>query len=110
MNRIAREYHGHRRGNGQRREQVKGEDRDQMILPGTGRWRAEGVTEGLRRRWGSPSTMLRMVPLPVPGRTFPVLVRIAAPLSVRCIGGKVGGDCLLPAVAILEQLGLVVEQ
>ena len=42
------------------------------ILPGTGRWRAEGVTEGahggaLQQLW-APSTMFRMVPLPVPGR------------------------------------------
>jgi hypothetical protein len=39
-----------------------------MILPGTGRWRAAGVTEGaLRSRCvqpNSPSTILRMVPLP----------------------------------------------
>jgi len=44
-----------------------------MILPETGRWQPrERLTQGagpkrptLRR---SPSTMLRMVPLPVPGR------------------------------------------
>jgi hypothetical protein len=49
------------------------------FLPGTGRWRAEGVTEGsepLRNRstWldrPDPSTILRMVPLPVPGRIVP---------------------------------------
>jgi len=45
-----------------------------MILPGTGRGTAtrSGVVEGpLRQRRASrpaPSTMLRMVPLPVPGR------------------------------------------
>jgi hypothetical protein len=44
------------------------------ILPGTGRWHAEGLTEGAphlrapHRR--APSTSLRLVPLPVPGRTF----------------------------------------
>jgi len=42
------------------------------ILPGTGRWQPAGLTEGahrgaLQRLW-APSTMLRMVPLPVPGR------------------------------------------
>jgi hypothetical protein len=43
------------------------------ILPGTGRWQPGGLTEGLAASWrgcGSPSTMLRMVPLPVPGRSF----------------------------------------
>ena len=35
-----------------------------QFLPGTGRWQPEGMTEGLRH----PSTMLRMAPLPVPGR------------------------------------------
>ena len=43
-----------------------------MILPGTGRWQAAGLTEGGFLigcpLWRSPSTMLRMVPLPVPGR------------------------------------------
>jgi hypothetical protein len=42
-----------------------------QILPGTGRWQPEGLTEGLapsRRGRGSPSTALRAVPLPVPGR------------------------------------------
>jgi len=41
------------------------------FLPGTGRWQPEGLTEGLHmphRFSASPSTMLRMVPLPVPGR------------------------------------------
>jgi hypothetical protein len=42
------------------------------FLPGTGMWRAEGVTEGLGAYHASsppsPSTMLCMVPLPVPGR------------------------------------------
>ena len=45
------------------------------ILPGTGRWQREALTEGahlsvaivLYGLW-APSTMLRMVPLPVPGR------------------------------------------
>ena len=44
------------------------------FLPGTGRWRAEGVTEGAHRgapqRLWAASTMLRMVPLPVPGRIY----------------------------------------
>jgi hypothetical protein len=48
--------------------------RDSQILPGTGRWRAEGVTEGARHlrcaQPGAPSTALRAVPLPVPGRIF----------------------------------------
>jgi hypothetical protein len=43
-----------------------------QILPGTGRWQREALTEGalLRalRLLHAPSTMLRMVPLPVPGR------------------------------------------
>jgi hypothetical protein len=43
------------------------------ILPGTGRWQRETLTEGTRpaqRRSVSPipSTILRMVPLPLPGR------------------------------------------
>jgi hypothetical protein len=45
---------------------------DDTILPGTGRWQGEALTEGgllightFRH---APSTMLRMVPLPVPGR------------------------------------------
>ena len=44
------------------------------ILPGTGRGTAtrSGVVEGAlgwtQRKWRAPSTMLRMVPLPVPGR------------------------------------------
>jgi hypothetical protein len=43
------------------------------ILPGTGRWQPPGLTEGVRvperRRVGRvPSTVLRTVPLPVPGR------------------------------------------
>jgi hypothetical protein len=41
-----------------------------MILPETGRWRAEGVTEEVCHVLATPSTMLRMVPLPVPGRIF----------------------------------------
>ena len=48
---------------------------NRKILPGTGRWQSAGLTEGphlaygivLQERW-APSTMLRMVPLPVPGR------------------------------------------
>ena len=43
-----------------------------QILPGTGRWQREALTEGaLHQRRPlppAPSTMLRMVPLPVPGR------------------------------------------
>ena len=42
------------------------------ILPGTGRWQREALTEGAilaaHRLWRAPSTILRMVPLPVPGR------------------------------------------
>ena len=42
------------------------------ILPGTGRWQREALTEGarllVRTVWSPPSPMLRMVPLPVPGR------------------------------------------
>jgi len=47
-----------------------------QILPGTGRGTAarSDVVEGARHtrctQPGSPSTMLRMVPLPVPGRIF----------------------------------------
>ena len=40
----------------------------EKILPGTGRWQAKGLTEGVRHMRPAPSTMLRMVPLPVPGR------------------------------------------
>ena len=43
-----------------------------QILPGTGRWQAEGLTEGGfgkgRTLPHAPATMLRMVPLPVQGR------------------------------------------
>jgi hypothetical protein len=42
-----------------------------MILPGTGRWQAEGLTEGLAgllQLSASPSTSLWPVPPPVPGR------------------------------------------
>jgi hypothetical protein len=42
------------------------------ILPGTGRWQREALTEGaqrvLRPRHHPPSTSLRPVPLPVRGR------------------------------------------
>jgi hypothetical protein len=43
------------------------------ILPGTGRWQREALTEGgrlpSRRAWlHAPSTVLRTVPLRVPGR------------------------------------------
>jgi len=41
------------------------------FLPGTGRWQPAGLTEGLaqpRYLGASPSTSLRLVPLPVPGR------------------------------------------
>jgi hypothetical protein len=46
------------------------------ILPGTGRWHCEAMTEGsqsfLKRKsighCPDPSTILWMVPLPVPGR------------------------------------------
>ncbi|MEY2943908.1 MAG: hypothetical protein RLY97_1922 [Pseudomonadota bacterium] len=43
------------------------------FLPSMGRWRE--ATEGQRLtagigRWGYPSTILRMVPLPVPGRNL----------------------------------------
>ncbi len=43
------------------------------ILPGTGRWQRAALTEGTRTSHRRamrrvPSTMLRMVPLPVPGR------------------------------------------
>jgi hypothetical protein len=45
-----------------------------MILSGTGRWRREAVTEGgfhtRRAAWKTPSTSLRLVPLPVPGRIY----------------------------------------
>jgi hypothetical protein len=44
--------------------------RDITILPGTGRWREApegGLILALRLRL-APSTMLCMVPLPVPGR------------------------------------------
>jgi hypothetical protein len=38
-----------------------------MILPGTGRWQPEADGGDDFAAFG-PSTMLRMVPLPVPGR------------------------------------------
>ena len=42
------------------------------ILPGTGRWQREALTEGAlpeaQRLRYAPSTSLRLVPLPVPGR------------------------------------------
>ena len=38
------------------------------ILPGTGRWQREALTEGPGAINYDPSTILRMVPLPVPGR------------------------------------------
>ena len=44
------------------------------ILPGTGRWQREALTEGIflkaQRVRRVPTTMLRMVPLPVPGRIY----------------------------------------
>ncbi len=47
---------------------------NQKILPGTGRWQREALTEGghlsalaALSLW-DPSTTLRVVPLPVPGR------------------------------------------
>ena len=43
-----------------------------MILPYKGRWQGEALTEGGFHigcpLWRSPSTILRMVTLPVPGR------------------------------------------
>jgi hypothetical protein len=47
--------------------------RKPSILPGTGRWQPAGLTEGAvvlkpRRVRRTPSTVLRTVPLPVPGR------------------------------------------
>ncbi len=44
-----------------------------IILPGKGRWQRVALTEGNRPTHRSsypriPSTILRMVPLPVPGR------------------------------------------
>ena len=43
-----------------------------QFLPGTGRWQPGGLTEGAlllaQRLWTPPSTALRAVPLPVPGR------------------------------------------
>ncbi|NIJ19777.1 hypothetical protein FHS95_001446 [Sphingomonas naasensis] len=43
------------------------------FLPGTGRWQRAALTEGGRHKRfpvrHAPSTMLRMVPLPVPGRS-----------------------------------------
>jgi len=39
-----------------------------MILPRMGRCQRAALTEGGRGLHGAPSTMLRMVPLPVPGR------------------------------------------
>ena len=38
------------------------------ILPGTGWGTARSAVEGVGTSLGTPSTMLRMVPLPVPGR------------------------------------------
>ncbi|MFN3435353.1 MAG: hypothetical protein ACK4ZY_13265 [Sphingomonas sp.] len=41
------------------------------FLPGTGRWHGAAVTEGQPQALvllGCPSTSLRLVPLPVPGR------------------------------------------
>ena len=46
--------------------------RRRLILPGTGRWQREGLTEGgclgSCASWPAPSTVLWTVPLPVPGR------------------------------------------
>ena len=43
------------------------------ILPGTGRWQSDGLTEGAillhRAKLTTPSTALWAVPLPVPGRS-----------------------------------------
>jgi hypothetical protein len=41
-----------------------------MILPRMGRCQHAVLTEGGFRRHDAPSTMLRMVPLPVPGRIW----------------------------------------
>ena len=43
---------------------------DRKILPGTGRWQHKVMTEGSPGATGDPSTILRMVPLPVPGRIY----------------------------------------
>jgi len=55
--------------------------RVKKILPGTGRWRAAGVAEGaLYERCAqpsAPSTILRMVPLPVPGRILSATLMLA---------------------------------
>ncbi len=46
----------------------------EIILPGTGRWQAKGLTEGACSKghpvWKPPSTVLRTVPLPMPGRIY----------------------------------------
>ncbi len=44
-----------------------------LFLPARGEWQAAGLTEGGLTgclQGHTPSTMLRMVPLPVPGRIF----------------------------------------
>src|SRR5206468_9454006 len=71
-------------------------------------WWWEPTVEAAER-W-APSTMLRMVPLPVPGRISILRSSMPRRLPIRRIGGKVGGDRLLPLVAVGEQFGLVVEQ
>src|SRR5690606_31895538 len=54
-----------------------------QILPGRGRWQPAGLTEGVPlralRRPGAPSTILRMVPLPVPGRIWQALAHALSP-------------------------------
>ncbi len=45
------------------------------FLPGTGRWQTPQASDGgdpplPQRLWRVPTTMLRMVPLPVPGRIW----------------------------------------
>src|SRR3546814_3858254 len=57
-----------------------------------------------------PSTTLRVVPLPVPGRIFLAESIMRAPLPIGRVGGKIRRDRAFPFVAIGEKLGLVIEQ
>ena len=80
---------GLRRGDGRKRATGLNGGDGSPFLPWKGRWHAGGMTEGCRRALGSepsgrgyPSTMLRMVPLPLQGRIWAAalaFIAVAAP-------------------------------
>ena len=70
------------------------------LLPRRGRWQREALTEGGPRSLGGgyPSTMLRMVPLPLQGRSFQALqiLPVHGEVAARSAVGGGRATCPLP--------------